>query len=217
MLIEKIKQEKTHKLSFLIKENIKLLDTLLKNLIDSSDKQLLVISDNKLVYSNQRTTKSLGFTQKELKDKQLDEIFASNQPVQIKNYMSMAVSLRKKAQEPILLKVVSKNGIEKWFSPEFRRCFWKGKSSVLMVLHDVSTKSSKTEKTVLDESLIHLALQTSQKRIWDYNFKTGVSFISKEFFEILGYRPYEITTTYIRWLELLHLDSSVRFKKMMDL
>lgn len=214
MQIEKKRIEKTHKLSFLLKENNKLLDLLLKNLVDTSDKNLIIVSDSRLVYLNQQTTRSIGFTSKEVKDKLIDELFASNQPVQIKNYMSMAVSLRKKVQEPILIKIVTKQGVEKWFEPEFRRCFWKGKSSILVALYDSSKKNKFQVKEKYDETLVHLALKVSRQGIWDYNLKNGSLNMSQEFFVMLGYGPIGSSSIQCDWFKLLHPDSLDRFKML---
>ena len=71
--------ERTKRFSNLIKENSKLLDLLLKSLLDSSEQLLVVVADNMVVYANRRAIKNFGFTAKELSTKTVDELFATNQ------------------------------------------------------------------------------------------------------------------------------------------
>lgn len=210
-----IKQiEKAQKLSYLIQENEKALDLLLKNIIDTSPKLLLIVSDGRVTYSNQNTIRALGHSINELKDRNIDDVFVSNQPVQIKNYISMAVSLRKKQQEPLLLKFRSKNNSEKWYKPDFFRCFWKGKVSILLSLHDIATKNKLEANSIEDIARIALVLKATNSGIWDYNIKADKLYISPEFFNMLGYTQNMIENTHDSWLNHLHPDSLKAYKKL---
>ncbi|HOP03069.1 MAG TPA: PAS domain S-box protein [Tenuifilaceae bacterium] len=213
-MLEKKQAEKLQKLTNLIQENEKGLDQLLKTIIDSSNKLLLIVSEGKVLYSNHITLKTIGYTNTELKSKLIDELFTSNQPVQLKNYISMAVSLRKKHKEPLVLKLKCKNGIEKWYKPEFYRCFWEGKVSILISLHDINSKSNVEASSIDDVNRIALALKASNSGIWDYNIKADELYISPEFFNMLGYEPNVVENSHESWLNHLHPDSLEAYKKL---
>lgn len=191
----------------LIKENNKLLDLLLKSLLDNSNELLIVIADNMMVYANRKAIKTFGFTPKELSNKPIDELFTTNQQTPLRNFLAMTISSRKNASEQLLVKVASKSGSDTWYAPRIKRCIWKGTSSLLMMLEDLSKPATTTAPiSSQDESRIQLALKGTEQGVWELNLKTNEAYISEESFTLLGYKPNEFKTTYQKWLSLIHPD-----------
>lgn len=206
--------ERSKRFSNLIKENSKLLDLLLKSLLDNSDKLLVVVSDNMVVYANRRAIKSLGFTQKELSSKTVDELFTTNQQTPLRSYLAMAVTMRKTSSDQLMIRMSSKSGSDTWYTPRIKRCIWKGKSSLLMMLVDLNKPDQTADTYVYNEedSRLHLALKGSDQGVWEYNFKTNESYVSEDSFTILGYKPGEFKPTYTKWLTLIHPDHITAFQ-----
>ncbi|WP_024955029.1 PAS domain-containing sensor histidine kinase [Sulfurospirillum arcachonense] len=61
-----------------------------------------------------------------------------------------------------------------------------------------------------------LAVIASNDGLWDTNFKTGTTFFSKKWLDILGYKTGEITT-YKQWLNLLHAKDRKNIEEMIQL
>ncbi|HCT30370.1 MAG TPA: hypothetical protein DIW31_06475 [Bacteroidales bacterium] len=199
--------ERGKQFSNLIKENNKLLDLLLKSLLDNSNELLIVIADNMMVYANRKAIKTFGFTPKELSNKPVDELFTTNQQTPLRNFLAMTISSRKNASDQLLVKVASKSGSDTWYIPRIKRCIWKGTSSLLMVLEDISKPTiSNTTFTTQDESRVQLALKGTEQGVWEFNLKTNEAYISEESFTLLGYKPNEFKISFEKWLSLIHPD-----------
>jgi len=211
----KIKVERGKKISNLIKENTKLLDLLLKSLLDSSEKLLIIVSDNMVIYANRNAIRNLGFTQKELSSKTVDELFTTNQQTPLRSYLAIAVTIRKGTQDNLMIRVGSKSGSDTWYIPRIKRCIWKGKSSLLIMLDNVNKADEKSElaKISIDDSRLHLALKGSDQGVWEFNFKTNEAYVSEESITILGYKPGEIAATYANWVKLIHPDYRAGFEE----
>lgn len=207
MDIGKKRVERGKQFSNLIKENTKLLDLLLKSLLDSSSELLVVVTDNMVVYANRKAIKSFGFTSKELSNKSVDELFTTNQQTPLRNFLALAISTRKNAADQLLIKIASKSGSDTWYAPRIKRCIWKGCSSLLMMLVDVNKPiENKVVPSSDEEARLHLALKGSDQGVWEFNFRASEAYISEESFTILGYKPNEFKPTYQKWLTLIHPD-----------
>jgi PAS domain S-box-containing protein len=209
--------EKKQKLSHLINENTKLLDNLIRQVIDSSEKKLLIVSDNKIVYANPKSVKAFGISIKDIKDKPVNEVLISKQGgMQLGHYLAMTASLKKNSSESEIIQVIGKNGMQKWCIPSLRRCFWKGKSSILLALDEVDSKAESYE-TKHDANLRDkLALQAANQCIWDLNINSGSFYICPEFFTRLGHNPKQNVHSLELWFETLTPDSLSAFKKIYD-
>ncbi len=211
----KKRAERTKRFSNLIKENTKLLDLLLKSMLDSSDQLLVVIADNMVVYSNRKAIKNFGFTPKDLSSKTVDELFATNQQAPLRSFLAMAVSMRKNSADQLLVRVATKSGSDTWYAPRIKRCIWKGNSSLLMMLVDNNKSEEKILSTPSDEeSRLHLALKGANQGVWEFNFKANEAYVSEESFTILGYKPNEFKATYQKWFTLIHPDFQPAFENL---
>lgn len=207
--------ERAKKFSNLIKENTKLLDLLLKSLLDSSDQLLVVVADNMVVYANRKAIKSFGFSPKELSSKTVDELFATNQQTPLRSFLAMAVSMRKNSADQLLVRVASKSGSDTWYVPRIKRCIWKGNSSLLMMLVDANKSEEKKTSTPSDEeSRLTLALKGANQGVWEFNFRTNEAYVSDESFSILGYKPNEFKASYQKWFSLIHPDFQMLFENL---
>lgn len=202
----------------LIKENNKLLDLLLKSLLDNSNELLIVIADNMMVYANRKAIKTFGFTSKELSNKPIDELFTTNQQTPLRNFLAMTISSRKNASEQLLVKVASKSGSDTWYAPRIKRCIWKGASSLLMMLEDLS-KPDTTNVTISsqDESRVQLALKGTEQGVWELNLKTNEAYIGEESFTLLGYKPNEFKINYQKWISLIHPEFQSKFENFEEI
>ncbi|NVO08478.1 MAG: PAS domain-containing protein [Bacteroidales bacterium] len=211
----KKKVERVKRFSNLIKENTKLLDLLLKSILDSSEQLLVVIADNMVVFANRKAIIRFGFTSKELSTKTIDELFTTNQQTPLRSFLAIAVTIRKPPSEQLLVKIGSKSGSDTWYAPRIKRCVWKGKSSLLMMLADIDKAEEKTELFPKgDEARLQLALKGAEQGVWEFNFRTGETYISDDSFAILGYKPNEFKTSYEKWLSLIHPDFISSFENL---
>jgi PAS domain S-box-containing protein len=207
--------ERTKRFSNLIKENSKLLDLLLKSLLDSSEQLLVVVADNMVVYANRKATKNFGFTPKDLLTKTVDELFVTNQQTPLRSFLAIAVTVRKASTDQLLVKVGSKSGSDTWYTPRIKRCIWKGKSSLLMMLVNINKVEEKTvDFSAEEEARLRLALKGSDQGVWEFNFKTNEAYVSEELFTILGYKPSEFKPTYQKWFSLIHPDFQATFAQL---
>jgi len=189
--------ERAKKFTNLIKENTKLLDLLLKSLLDSSEQLLVIVADNMVVYANRKAIKNFGFTSKELSTKTVDELFITNQQTPFRSFLAMAVTMRKSSSDQLLVKVGSKSGSDTWYSPRIKRCIWKGKSSLLMMLVSINKSEEKSVDIPReDEDRIRMALKGANQGVWEFNLKTNDAYVSEESFTILGYKPNEFKPSY---------------------
>ncbi len=217
MNIGKKRVERGKQFSNLIKENTKLLDLLLKSLLDNSNELLVVVAEDMIVYANRRAIKTFGFTSKELSTKSIDALFTTNQQVPLRSFLAVSVSGRKNATEQLLVRIASKSGSDTWYAPRIKRCIWKGNSSLLMMLVDVSKPTeNKITPSSDEEARLHLALKGSDQGVWEFNFRASEAYISEESFTILGYKPNEFKATYQKWLTLIHPDFLPFFEDLED-
>ncbi len=218
MDIGKKRSERGKQFSNLIKENNKLLDLLLKSILDNSNELLIVIADNLMVYANRKATKTFGFSTKELSNRSIDEIFATNQQAPIRNFLAMTISSRKNASDQLLVKVASKSGSDTWYVPRIKRCIWKGTSSLLMMLEEPSKPTPQNATlSSQDESRIQYALKGADQGVWELNLKTNEAYISEESFTLLGYKPNEFKFNYQKWLSLIHPEFQPIFENFEEL
>ena len=54
------------------------------------------------------------------------------------------------------------------------------------------------------EERLHLALESSGDGLWDWNLITGEVYFSPQWWQILGYQPYELPESYLTWEKLIH-------------
>jgi PAS domain S-box-containing protein len=209
--------DKSGKTSLLIDENIKLLDQLIKQIIDSSPKKLLIISDNKIVYANPKTIKALGINHKETKEIPVNEVLSSLQGgLQISHYLGMSASLRKTFTDDEPVKLLGKNGKEQWFRPSIRRCFWKGKSSIILALNDIDQPKLTDDSDQIKLQRNILALKASNQCVWDFNINNQNLYICSEFWAMLGHKPQDKSNNITAWQKLLHADSLESYTKLIE-
>jgi PAS domain S-box-containing protein len=215
MNTSKKRVERAKKFSNLIKENTKLLDLLLRSLLDSSDQLLVVVANDMIVYANRKAIKNFGFTPKELSSKSVDELFATNQQTPLRSFLAMAVSTRKFSSDQLLVRVASKSGSDTWYIPRIKRCIWKGNSSLLMHLADINKTDEKKISPPSDEiSRLQMALKGAEQGVWEFNFRSIEAYVSEESFTILGYKPNEFKATYQKWFSLIHPDFQPLFESL---
>lgn len=213
MLPTNQRTEKNHKTNLLINENTKLLDNLIKQIIDTSAKKLFIISENKIVYANPQSVKTFGISIKEIKDKQIADILVSKQGgMQLGQYLAMSASLKRSSTESDLIRVVGKNSIENWYTPSLRRCFWKGKSSILLALNEPLIKVEHGLKNREEGIRDKLALKAANQCIWDFNLNSSILYVCDEFLSLLGYPPKKQSITFELWKKVLHPDSLSEFE-----
>jgi PAS domain S-box-containing protein len=212
MASEKNQVDKIAQLSQIIKENSRLIDSLTKSLIDTSPKILLVLLEGNIVYANPKAIRVLGYSLKELSNVDLDELFVSTPTKSIKSQLSKIVNFKRRNQQ-IEVTLHSKGGSIKWFSPNIARCYWKGKPSLLLSLDESNTVKNPTDIAGRATLLYRSALKVTGQAIWQYDFTTGESYVSEEFFEALGYKGLQNEPTVDTWKGLLNHESLEEFTR----
>ena len=209
--------DKVQKISLLVNENAKLLDDLIKQIIDNSPKKLLVVSDNRIVYANPKSVKSLGLKPKDYKDIPVNEAIVSSQGgFQLSQYLALSASLRKNISDKHIVKLAIGNSREKWYLPSLRRSFWRGKSSILISLDEVNLNGSSAYDNVEYSQRCKLAINATAQFVWDYSVNSDNLFISSELFSSLGYKPNESEGDPSFWLNKLHPDYQNGFTNILE-
>ncbi len=57
---------------------------------------------------------------------------------------------------------------------------------------------------------LRLAVEAARLGLWDWDYTTGETYYSPEYFRLLGYEVNEFKPTYTHWLELIHADDRTR-------
>lgn len=205
------KDDQEKRFSSLLSENSKLIEHLLKAFIDTSDKLLLIVQENRIAYINPKSTRTLGFTQKDLQRKSIDELFIANPKTVLSNHLAIAISSRGGKGNHMLLKAVSRSGVGVWYKPRFRKCTWKGVSSILMALSPQDTSPVVTSGSIVTDQKTTNALRGSNLSIWEQDLLTGDTFVDPEYFAQLGYKPHEFKPSSESWIRTIHPEYRARF------
>ncbi len=84
--------------------------------------------------------------------------------------------------------------------------------SVVVTFVDI-TERKKTEEALRDsEQRLELALLGGDVGLWDWDVRTNQQFRNDKWFEILGYAPNEIESSYSGWKRLVHPDDFPRLQ-----
>ncbi len=209
MFSEKRVVDKTLKLTQILKDNTRLIDSISKNLIDASSKRLFVITNGTIIYANQSALRYTGYCQKDLNGVDIDSIFTTQPAQSLKNYFSKTAGFKKK-QDNLQVKVTGK-GNEKWFLPAITRFYWKGKPSLLLSINDLQKETSSKELSDDLTKLIRHSFKATGQALWYYEPYSHESYVGEEFFEILGYNPNIYDPTVKSWFSFLHHDSALQF------
>lgn len=214
MLSGKKVVEKEAKLNQLLKENSRIIDSLTRALIDSSSKILLVLTEGKMAYANPSAIKAMGYSQKELQGLHFDELFVSSHSnLNPKGLLNKIIS-QKNFKQKLEVTLHTKGGNIRWYAASVTRCFWKQKPSLLIALEDTNFQNNKTDIPNQIDDNYRNALRASRHSVWFYNFSTGESFVSPEFFEALGFKNYTCELTIEGWRRILQPDSRDEFQKL---
>lgn len=84
---------------------------------------------------------------------------------------------------------------------------------VMIVYNDISRLQISEEALAESEERLKLAVQSARLGLWDHNLKTGKVIRSREWAEMLGYRPEEIPDDSYSWKSLIHPDDMVHVEK----
>lgn len=130
-----------------IEKKLKERNIMYKTLVESSHTGIFIIQNNKIVYANEITGKILGYT--------IDEVNSLPHPyeiiapefrrVAIERYMAREMGLD--VPEEYELKVITKDGKEKWLSVRAKQIKYRGAPAVLVNIADI-TKLKEGEETL---------------------------------------------------------------------
>jgi PAS domain S-box-containing protein len=197
-----------------IQQNIGLLHELFKQIIDRSEKILVVISDKSIVYANPRATTELGFSKKTSLGIPITDVFIPSQGGEFfGKFLAMEANLKSKSSDTDPIKAKSASGDERAYTTAIRRCYWKGKPSVLLALspYQDSLNEWGFESPIRSSPLIAMANVFG----WEYNLETGDFFIDKKFFEHLNISPKGNPKRIDSWQGNLSQESRIDFEKIL--
>lgn len=211
--VEKI--EPNGKTIISIQNNINSLHELLKKLVDSSPKRIIIISENKVVYGNNKALSELGYSRKEFINIAISDVFVSPQGSDfLVKYLGIELSLKVKTTELESLSIIRRNGEVKRYKPSIKRCFWKGKASILMVLNDSNGTTYNLGDTADLSSKRDLNINMPNLFSWDFQIETGEFRIDKKFFDFLNLKPRASQFRVDDWIGALHPESKKEFNKI---
>lgn len=196
----------------LVHNNLALLQDLLQKIIDSSEKKLLVISSNEIVHINPSALSELGYSKKDFVNSKIDKFIVSSQGGgHVGKYLGVGVNLKRKDTELDPIKVKRFDGKVIQYKPFIHRCFWNGKSSVLVMLQDISTDTISTTVTTDLTSSKMLALSCVSTFFWDYNLNSKSLTIDSRFFDRLKIPLLASETLLESWLKSQTTESKKQF------
>lgn len=84
-----------------------------------------------------------------------------------------------------------------------------------IVLHikDLTQTKKRQQEFIKSKERLELALESANIGLWDQNFKTGEVYRSKQWAQMLGYEPKEITNKATTWLNLIHPEDLPKVKQ----
>lgn len=171
-----------------------------QSLFNSLTEQLpegIILFDEKIIYTNNTFEKLLGYTEKELHQINLLDLFESNESLLFKELLEKLSSKRKSKLETSL-KINKKDSEELWVRLNIKRIKQNDKYLFLAVITDISKEVNKLHE------LSQLAY---------YDKLTGI-YNRRKFDEMLNIE-YKITKRYNRHLSALFFDID-HFKKIND-
>jgi PAS domain S-box-containing protein len=209
--------ESNGKSTTLVHSNLALLQDLLQKIIDSSDKRVLIISNNEIVHANPCALAELGYSKKDFIKSKIDAFIVSPQGGgQVGNYLGVGVNLKKKGLEFDPIKLKRFDGKVVQYKLNTHRCFWNGKSSVLVMLKDF-TPDSNTSLVAPDfSSSKKLALTSSSIFFWDYNLSTQTLTMDPKFFQQLKTSVLASENTIESWIKVQTSESRNLFEKIIS-
>ena len=209
------KSEVNSKTIISIQNNINSLHELLKKIVDNSAKRIIILSDNKVVYGNNRALSELGYNRKEFNNIAMSDVFVSPQGSDfLVKYLGVELSLKVKTTELESLSVIRRNGEVRRYKPSIKRCFWKGKASILMVLNDSNGSSYNTAESSDSSSKRDMSVSMPSLFVWDYQIETGGFKIDKKFFDLLNLKPRTSEYRIDDWIGALNPDSKKEFNRI---
>lgn len=211
--VEKI--EPNGKTIISIQNNINSLHELLKKIVDSSPKRIIIISENKVVYGNNKALSELGYSRKEFINIAISDVFVSPQGSDfLVKYLGIELSLKVKTTELESLSIIRRNGEVKRYKPSIKRCFWKGKASILMVLND--TNGTTYNQGESSDSIIKRDQNVNMPNLfsWDFQIETGEFRIDKKFFDFLNLKTRTSQFRIDDWIGALNPESKKEFNKI---
>lgn len=202
----------------ILEKNIEQLDSLIKQIVDTSNKNLLVISSNRVVHANPEFVKTFGYSVKDIYNIRISDIVISDDTrTNFENFLVKSTSLKASSSYKRNLKIIDKSGNEYPCNLNLRRCLWNDKTSILLSIKTIDNNGGLSNK-ISQESLKQLdtALIASNQCVWDLNILSDEFYISPAFYTMLGYNPTDFPTNLKSWLSLLHSNSLVEFEKILE-
>ena len=199
----------------MVHNNLALLQELLQKIIDSSNKRLIVISSNEIVHINPCALAELGYSKKDLVKSKIDDFIVSSQGGgHVGKYLGVGVNLKRKDTELDPIKVKRFDGKVVLYKPIIQRCFWNGKSSVLVMLQDVNPDISSTPRANDFISSKIQALSCVSTFFWDYNLSSKSLAIDPKFFDRINVSILASESSIDSWLKAQTPDSKRQFEKV---
>jgi len=121
-------------------------------------KKILIVAGEKIAYANPKVLGEIGLNSKSIKDKPIDSIiFPSQGTKPLSHYLGRSASLKNSNDEDSIV-IVGRKGREFRYNPTVRRCFWDGRSAVLLTLNDIKneTHSDNLNSELLDRYRLKL-------------------------------------------------------------
>lgn len=199
----------------LLQNNLELLQNLLQQIIDSSDKRVLVFSNNKIVHANPSALADLGYSHKTIIKTKPDSILLSTQGGGVSSFFGVGVSLKNKNVELDPIKIKRFDNKVVMYKPTVHRCLWNCKSSVLVVLNNLKTESITEQLPDYSNSQQH-ALSSTSVFFWDFNLKTSDLYIDPQYFELLGVKVTSTDSVIDKWLTPQNTDSQKKFEQVIS-
>ncbi|EKD26592.1 MAG: multi-sensor signal transduction histidine kinase [uncultured bacterium] len=178
-----------------------------KLVLANSNDAIVVVQDNKNKFFNTKALDLFGYKKEEYEsisafdtihpyDRQMiQEIFQKN----INENDSFSFELR----------MLDKIGNLKWMHANTVAIIWESKPAILAFIKDITSFKESQTALKFSEKRLEFALEAASDGLWDRDIITGATYFSPRYYNILGYKPYEIPFTYETLIERIHPDDKL--------
>ncbi len=143
-----------------------------------------------ILYANERTYEIHGYSEDEMADFNLQQLDHPDTARKIPERMQLIMDQGFASFEVCHLK---KDGTKFPLQVSTKLINWKGEHAVLSVALDIS-ELKETEKTLKESNeRLALAMEASSTGLWDFDLDTNQIWVSSEVYEMLGYKPEDLS------------------------
>jgi two-component system sensor histidine kinase/response regulator len=182
-----------------------------RTVLENADIGIIVVQDNKFVFSNPWIHEMLGYNEEEFfKTDFISLVHPGDRPKAIKRMN--AFYMGKTTTHPIEMRVISKSGKIKWIETSVVKIQWQGKPALQSFIIDVTERKQAEEALKVSQEFNTGLLENAPHQIVVINPDTSIRYVNPKFEEVNGWTLEEIVGTrapYPWWTDELRTEEAI--------